>query len=172
MKQTYSSLLSEKQAKAKQLQQVNSSLESLKAELAQGEDLVCSFAFYLDFICNSLHISPFFNLLQLLQMKTYLAQAANTSIENRRIAINMDKTKLELADSEKELKWLRAAVDVTKKEYERSQTKNLDLKTVLERERLFVHLGEFMIHLFCSTPQLTNFFLSIIVLYHAQNPKE
>lgn len=45
MKQTYSSLLSEKQTKAKQLQQVNSSLESLKAELAQGEELVCSFAF-------------------------------------------------------------------------------------------------------------------------------
>lgn len=85
-------------------------------------------------------------------MKTYLAQAANTSIENRRIAINMDKTKLELADSEKELKWLRAAVDVTKKEYERSQIKNLDLKTALERERLFIHLYGFMIHLFCSTP--------------------
>lgn len=71
-------------------------------------------------------------------MKTYLAQAANSSIENRHIAISMDKTKLELADSEKELKWLRAAVDVTKKEYERSQTRNLDLKTVLERERLFI----------------------------------
>lgn len=102
-------------------------------------------------------------------MKTYLTQAANTSIENRHIAISMDKTKLELADSEKELKWLRAAVDVTKKEYERSQTKNLDLKTVLERERLFVHLGGFMIHLFCSTPLIINFFHSIIVFYYAQS---
>ncbi|XP_020704033.1 E3 ubiquitin-protein ligase BRE1-like 2 [Dendrobium catenatum] len=106
MKQTYSSLLAEKQAKAKQLQQVNSSLESQKAKIAHVEE----------------------------QMKSYLAQAAKTSVENRHIAINLDKAKLELGDSEKELKWLKSAVDITEKEHQRNQERILDLKTELEKE--------------------------------------
>ncbi|KAK8959740.1 E3 ubiquitin-protein ligase BRE1-like 2 [Platanthera guangdongensis] len=107
MKQTYASLLSEKQAKANQLQQVNSSLELLKAKIVCGEE----------------------------QMKAYLTQASKTSIENRRIAINADKTKLELADSEKELKWLRSAVDFTQKDFEHNQKRIVELRMELERER-------------------------------------
>ncbi|KAL0925762.1 hypothetical protein M5K25_004132 [Dendrobium thyrsiflorum] len=107
MKQTYSSLLAEKQAKAKQLQQVNSSLESQKAKIAHVEE----------------------------QMKAYLAQAAKTSVENRHIAINLDKAKLELVDSEKELKWLKSAVDITEKEHQRNEERILDLRMELEKER-------------------------------------
>lgn len=70
-------------------------------------------------------------------MKAYLVQGAKTSKENRHIAITMDKTKLELVDSEKELKWLRSAVDVSKKEYERNQQRILDLRTELEGMRYF-----------------------------------
>ncbi|KAG0489180.1 hypothetical protein HPP92_007991 [Vanilla planifolia] len=107
LKQTYTSLLSESQAKSKQLQQVNSALESLKAKVVRGEE----------------------------EMKSYISQAAKAALENRQIAINTDKTKLELADSEKELKFLRSAVDLTEKENERNQKTILDLRMALERER-------------------------------------
>ncbi|KAG0490950.1 hypothetical protein HPP92_007813 [Vanilla planifolia] len=108
LKQTYTSLLSESQAKSKQLQQVNSALESLKAKVVRGEE----------------------------EMKSYISQAAKAALEKRQIAINTDKAKLELADSEKELKFLRSAVDLTEKENDRNQKTILDLRMALERERI------------------------------------
>ncbi|PKA46048.1 E3 ubiquitin-protein ligase BRE1-like 2 [Apostasia shenzhenica] len=107
MKQIHSSLLCEKQEKETQLQQLGSSLELLMTKIARGEQ----------------------------QLKAYLAQAAKTSIENKHIAIEMDKTKLELVDSERELKWLRSAVDSAEKECEHNQHKILELRINLERER-------------------------------------
>ncbi|XP_010936987.1 E3 ubiquitin-protein ligase BRE1-like 2 isoform X1 [Elaeis guineensis] len=107
MKQTYSSLLSEKQAKAKQLQQINGSLEFYKMKVAHGEE----------------------------QMKAYVAQACKASLENRHITINLNKAKVELADSEKELMWLQSAYDASQKEYEQNQKRIADLRLELERER-------------------------------------
>jgi len=40
MKQNVSSLLAEKQAKAKQLQQINASVDFLKMKMARGEEQV------------------------------------------------------------------------------------------------------------------------------------
>ncbi|XP_020586058.1 E3 ubiquitin-protein ligase BRE1-like 2 [Phalaenopsis equestris] len=107
MKQAYSSLLSDKNTKMQQLTRLNTSNGSLKSKLSDTDD----------------------------RIKSLLAQAAKTSVENRQIAITMSKTKLELADSEKELKWLRSAVDSTKKEHERNQERILNLRMELERER-------------------------------------
>ncbi|THU49235.1 hypothetical protein C4D60_Mb06t07410 [Musa balbisiana] len=107
MKQTHSSLLSDKQAMSKQLQQVNSSLEFLKTKVAHGEE----------------------------QMKLHVTQAVKASMENRHININLEKTKLELVDAEKELKWLRSTINSFEKEYERNQKKIAELKVELERER-------------------------------------
>ncbi|CAL9762324.1 unnamed protein product [Musa acuminata subsp. burmannicoides] len=107
MKQTHSSLLSEKQAMSKQLQQVNSSLEFLKTKVAHSEE----------------------------QMKLHVTQAVKASMENRHININLEKTKLELVDAEKELKWLRSTINSFEKEYERNQKKIAELKVELERER-------------------------------------
>ncbi|KAJ6812009.1 E3 ubiquitin-protein ligase BRE1-like 2 [Iris pallida] len=107
MKQTISSLLVEKQAKAKQLQQMNSSAEVLKMKMVHSEE----------------------------QMKAYIAQAIKTSIENRRVNINLDKSILELAEAEKELKWVKSAVDSADKEYEHNQKRIIELRKELERER-------------------------------------
>ncbi|XP_042427952.1 E3 ubiquitin-protein ligase BRE1-like 2 [Zingiber officinale] len=107
MKQTHSSLLSEKQTISKQLQQVNSSLEFLKTKVTNGEE----------------------------QMKAHVTQAVKASTESRHININMEKNKLELIDAEKELKWLRTTVSSVEKEYERNQKKITDLRIELEKER-------------------------------------
>ncbi|KAF0930350.1 hypothetical protein E2562_032190 [Oryza meyeriana var. granulata] len=107
MKQAYGSLLSEKHMLQKQLQHVNSSLESSKLKITFGED----------------------------QMKIYLAQAMKSSSENRRLVISLEKTMLEVSDAEKELKWLRSATGSAEKEYEINQKKIAELKMELERER-------------------------------------
>ncbi|WOL14203.1 E3 ubiquitin-protein ligase [Canna indica] len=107
MKQTHSSLLAEKQVISKQLQQVNGSLEFFKTKIAHGEE----------------------------QMKLHVTQAIKTSSENRHININLEKTKLELVDAEKETKWLRSTVGSFEKEYERNQKKIAELKMELEKER-------------------------------------
>ncbi|XP_058108518.1 E3 ubiquitin-protein ligase BRE1-like 2 isoform X2 [Magnolia sinica] len=106
-KQAQSCLLSEKQTIAKQLQQVNESLDFLKLKIARSEE----------------------------QMKASLIQAGKVSLENRHLAINMESAKLELVDAEKELKWLRSAVDSSEKEYEQNQRKIVELQAELESER-------------------------------------
>ncbi|ONK75057.1 uncharacterized protein A4U43_C03F12870 [Asparagus officinalis] len=107
MKQTISSLLAEKQAKAKQLQQLNSSVESLKMKMARGEE----------------------------QMKAYIGQAIKTSSENRHVAVNLEKAKMELAEAEKRLRWVKSVAESSDKEYEQNQKKILELKMELDCER-------------------------------------
>ncbi|KAM0953075.1 putative transcription factor C2H2 family [Dioscorea sansibarensis] len=107
MKQTHSSLISEKQALAKQLLQVHGSMELLKMKIVRNEE----------------------------QMRAHLAQGAKAASDNRHVAIIMDKVKLDLEDSEKELKWLRSTVDSFEKEYEQNEKKILDIRIELERER-------------------------------------
>ncbi|CAO2171340.1 unnamed protein product [Urochloa humidicola] len=107
MKQASSSLLSEKLVLEKQLQQVNTSLESSKLKIARGEE----------------------------QMKTCVAQAIKTSAENRHLTISLERTVLDVSNTEKELKWLRSSVGSSEKEYEQTQQKISELRKLLEHER-------------------------------------
>ncbi|KAL6593689.1 hypothetical protein ACP70R_048590 [Stipagrostis hirtigluma subsp. patula] len=107
MKQASSSLLSEKLMLQKQLQQVSTSLESSKLKIVRGEE----------------------------QMKTCVAQAIKTSVENRHLTVSLERTALEISNTEKELKWLRSAVGSSEKEYEQTQQKIAELRKLLEHER-------------------------------------
>ncbi|EHA8591515.1 putative E3 ubiquitin-protein ligase BRE1-like 2 [Cocos nucifera] len=69
------------------------------------------------------------------QMKAYVAQACKASLENRHITISLNQAKVELADAEKELMWLRSTYDASQKEYEQNQKRIADLRLELERER-------------------------------------
>lgn len=106
-KQAQSCLLSEKQAIAKQLQQVNSSIEFFKQNITRNEE----------------------------QMKANLIQAGKNSVENRHVSIKLENAKMELAHAEKEVKWLRSAFDSSEKEYELNQRKMVELRKELEVER-------------------------------------
>ncbi|RLM80911.1 E3 ubiquitin-protein ligase BRE1-like 2 [Panicum miliaceum] len=107
MKQASSSLLSEKLMLEKQLQQVNTSLESSKLKMTRGEE----------------------------QMKICVAQAIKTSAENRHLTISLERTALEVSNTEKELKWLRSSVGSSEKEYDQTQQKISELRILLEHER-------------------------------------
>lgn len=107
MKQNISSLLMEKQAKAKQLQQINASVEFLKIKMARGEE----------------------------QMQAYISQAIKASTENKHVAVNLEKTKMELSEAEKRLKWAKSSAESFDKEYEQNQKRILELQKELERER-------------------------------------
>ncbi|KAK3010343.1 hypothetical protein RJ639_010945 [Escallonia herrerae] len=106
-KQGQSSLLSEKQVLAKQLQQVNTSLGSLRLRIAHNEE----------------------------QLKVYIAEALKSIQEDRRLAVNLETVKWELADAEKELKWLKSAVSSSEKEYEQIQRKMDEIQNELDNER-------------------------------------
>lgn len=106
-KQMQSFLLSEKQALAKQLQQVNNALESLKMRIAQSEE----------------------------QMKVCLAEALKYTQEDRHLAVSLETAKWELADAEKELKWLKSALASSEKEYEQIQRKKEEVQMELDNER-------------------------------------
>ncbi|CAA6664692.1 unnamed protein product [Spirodela intermedia] len=107
MRQMHGSLLSEKQAMAKQLQQATSSIEFVRTKISRGED----------------------------QMKTLLAQAEKVSVENRHLTLNTEKTRLELVETEKDLKWLKSAFESSEKELEQNQQKATKLRTDLDDER-------------------------------------
>ncbi|KAG2675137.1 hypothetical protein I3760_13G171400 [Carya illinoinensis] len=106
-KQAQSILLSEKQALAKQLQQINASVESLKMKISYSEE----------------------------QMETCLTEAIKSTQEERHFAVNLEMAKWELAEAEKELKWLKSAVASSEKEYEQIQQDRDDLQFELENER-------------------------------------
>ncbi|KAG5566183.1 hypothetical protein RHGRI_001949 [Rhododendron griersonianum] len=106
-KQAQSFLLSEKQALANQLQQVNSTLESLKLRIADSEE----------------------------QMKVCIAEALKSMHEDRHLAVNLETVKWELADAEKELKWLKSAASSSEKESEQIQRKIDEIQMKLDSER-------------------------------------
>uniref|UniRef100_A0A5B7BKN1 E3 ubiquitin protein ligase n=1 Tax=Davidia involucrata TaxID=16924 RepID=A0A5B7BKN1_DAVIN len=106
-KQAHSFLLSEKQALAKQLQQFNTLIESLKLRIAHSEE----------------------------QMKICVTEAIKSTQEDRNLALNLDTVKWELADAEKELKWLKSAVASSEKEYEQIQRKMDEIQMELDSER-------------------------------------
>ncbi|XP_059665044.1 E3 ubiquitin-protein ligase BRE1-like 2 isoform X2 [Cornus florida] len=106
MKQDQSFLLSEKQALGKQLQQVNMSLESLRTRISHSEE----------------------------QMKVCLTEAMKSTEEDRHLAVNLETAKWEMADSEKELKWLKSAVASSEKENEQIQRKMEEIQMELDNE--------------------------------------
>ena len=82
-------------------------------------------------------------------MKAYVAQAVKTSSENRHHVINLERTLMEVSDTEKELKWLRSTVGSSEKEYELNQKKIAELRMELERERLVLLFGSKFVLLCC-----------------------
>lgn len=76
----------------------------------------------------------------LAQMKSLLAQAEKVSVENRHLTLSTEKTRLELAETEKDLKWLRSAFESSEKELEQHQQKAAKLRMDLEDERYAEHL--------------------------------
>ncbi|KAK9941380.1 hypothetical protein M0R45_017986 [Rubus argutus] len=106
-KQIQSFLLSEKHALAKQLQQVNTIVESLKMRISQDEE----------------------------QMKAVLTEALKSTEEDRHLSVNLETGKWELADAEKELQWLKYAVVSSEKEYARIKQDIEDIQLELDNER-------------------------------------
>ncbi|KMT19795.1 hypothetical protein BVRB_1g008490 [Beta vulgaris subsp. vulgaris] len=106
-KQAVSTLLSEKQALAKQFQQVNVSLDSLKTRICQSEE----------------------------QMKSIMSEALNHCQEDRHLIVSLERAKWELSDAEKELKWVKSAIASSEKEYEYVQRKAAEIQKDLESER-------------------------------------
>ncbi|XP_078444209.1 histone mono-ubiquitination 2 isoform X2 [Wolffia australiana] len=107
MRQMHSSLLSEKQAIARQIQQVTSSIDFLKTKISRGEE----------------------------QMKSLLAQAEKVSVENRHLALATEKSRIQLAETESDLKCLKSTLESAEKEFELNQLKTTKLRSDLEEER-------------------------------------
>lgn len=106
-KQMQNLLLSEKQTIENQLVQVKASHESFKSKITSSED----------------------------QMKMDLNEASKASMESKHLSLSVESAKWELADAEKELKWLRSSVASSEKEFEQTQQKLLEFEAELERER-------------------------------------
>ncbi|WCJ32437.1 E3 ubiquitin-protein ligase BRE1-like 2 [Euphorbia peplus] len=106
-KQAQSCLLSEKQALAKQLQQVNTSVECLKTRISQYEE----------------------------QMKACMTEAIRSTEEDRHFSVKLDTARWELMDADKELKWLKYAVASSEKEHEQIQKKMDQVLSELNNER-------------------------------------
>lgn len=106
-KQAQTSLLMEKQALTKQFQQVNASLESLKKRIGRSEE----------------------------EIKVCLAEALKSTQEDRHLAINLETARWDLADAEKELKWLKSALSSSEKEYDQNQRNITELQMELDTER-------------------------------------
>ncbi|XP_021277938.1 E3 ubiquitin-protein ligase BRE1-like 2 isoform X1 [Herrania umbratica] len=106
-KQAQSFFLSEKQILARQIEQVNSSIESVKMRIAHSEE----------------------------QMKVCLTEAIKSTQEDRHFMISLETAKWELADAEKELKWLKSTVTSSDKDYEQVQRKVDEFQVKLDKER-------------------------------------
>uniref|UniRef100_A0A1J3GFQ3 E3 ubiquitin protein ligase n=1 Tax=Noccaea caerulescens TaxID=107243 RepID=A0A1J3GFQ3_NOCCA len=106
-KNAYNTHLSEKQVMEKQLQQMNASVATLKARIAHGEE----------------------------QMKGCFSEAYKLIQEDRHLALGLETTKWELADAEKEFRWIKSAVSSSEKEYEQISRRTDDIKLELDDER-------------------------------------
>lgn len=68
-------------------------------------------------------------------MKACLTEALKSTQEDRRLAINLETAKWDLADAEKDLKWLKSAFTSSEKEHEQIQRKTDEARRELEIER-------------------------------------
>lgn len=70
-------------------------------------------------------------------MKVCLAEALKHIQDDRHLAVSLETAKWELADAEKELKWLKSALASLEKEYEQIQRKKEEVQMNLDNERYF-----------------------------------
>ncbi|KAK1429082.1 hypothetical protein QVD17_11282 [Tagetes erecta] len=108
MKQSHTSLLSEKQTLEKQLQQVNSTVDSLKSRITHYEE----------------------------QMNSCITNALKSTEEDRHLAINLENSKWELSNADKELKCLKSLLSSSEKEYDQIHRKMEDIQEELDSERM------------------------------------
>ncbi|KAI3523486.1 hypothetical protein L1887_01655 [Cichorium endivia] len=108
MKQTHSALLSEKQNLEKHLQQVNSAFESLKSRIAHSEE----------------------------HMNACVTQALKSTEEDRHLAVNLENSKWELSNADKELKCLKSLLSSSEKEYDQIRRKMEEIQEELDNERM------------------------------------
>ncbi|XVF69769.1 hypothetical protein PTKIN_Ptkin11bG0108500 [Pterospermum kingtungense] len=106
-KQAHGFFLSEKQTLTRQVQHVNSKIESVKMRIAHGEE----------------------------QVKVCLTEAIKFNQEDRHFMTSLETAKWELVDAEKELKWLKSATASSEKDYEQLQRKVDEFQVKLDKER-------------------------------------
>nr|XP_043606735.1 E3 ubiquitin-protein ligase BRE1-like 2 [Erigeron canadensis] len=107
MKQSHTSLISEKQVLEKQLQQVNSAVELLKSRIAHSEE----------------------------QMNACITHALKSTEEDRHLAVNLENSKRELSNADKELKCLKSLLSSSEKEYDQMCQKIEEIQEELDNER-------------------------------------
>ncbi|XP_022001160.1 E3 ubiquitin-protein ligase BRE1-like 2 isoform X2 [Helianthus annuus] len=108
MKQSHTSLLSEKQTLEKQLQQVNSKVDSLKSRIVHYEE----------------------------QMNSCITHALKSTEEDRHLAVNLENSKWELSNADKELKCLKSLLSSSEKEYDQIHRKTEEIQEELDNERM------------------------------------
>nr|GEW94871.1 E3 ubiquitin-protein ligase BRE1-like 2 isoform X3 [Tanacetum cinerariifolium] len=107
MKQSHTSLLSEKQTLDKQLHQVNAAVESLKSRIVQSEE----------------------------QMNACVTHALKSTEEDRHLAVNLENSKSELSNADKELKCLKSLLSSSEKEHDHIGRKMEEIQEELDNER-------------------------------------
>ncbi|KAI3822910.1 hypothetical protein L1987_10511 [Smallanthus sonchifolius] len=108
MKQSHTSLLSEKQTLEKQLQQVNSTVDLLKSRIAHYEE----------------------------QMNSCITHALKSTEEDRHLANNLENSKWELSNADKEFKCLKSLLSSSEKEYDQIHRKMEEIQEELDNERM------------------------------------
>ncbi|KAJ9555206.1 hypothetical protein OSB04_009820 [Centaurea solstitialis] len=108
MKQSHTALISEKQTLDKQLQQVNSAVESLKSRIAHSEE----------------------------QMSACVTHALKSTEDDRHLAVNLENSKWELSNADKELKCLKSLLSSSEKECDQIRRKIEEIQEELESERM------------------------------------
>lgn len=78
---------------------------------------------------------PCSNLCRCLQVKFLHVEALSSIQEDRRMTINLESAKWELADAEKELKMLKFTLGSNEKDHEQLQRKVDDIQVELNIER-------------------------------------
>lgn len=68
-------------------------------------------------------------------MKALLSEAIKSTQDEKHLAVTLESAKWELADAEKELKWLKSAVSSSEKEYDQIQKDLEAIQMELDSER-------------------------------------
>ncbi|KAL5565112.1 hypothetical protein UlMin_028276 [Ulmus minor] len=79
------------------------------------------------------------------QIKGLLIEAIKTAEEERHVALNLETAKWELANAEKEAKWLKSAAISSEKKYEQIQQDIDDIRIELENERCWFDIPKIYI---------------------------
>lgn len=74
-------------------------------------------------------------MVQRLQMKGCFAEAYKLIQEDRHLVLSLETAKGELADAEKEFRWIKSAVSSSEKEYEQISRRTDEIKLELDDER-------------------------------------